>query len=70
MISIFPSHPDKAALIHYELMDFIKYLFVEGNPTGIKGLMSLMGYCEKTVRPPLYELSDDVVHKFLELLQS
>lgn len=70
MISIFPSHPDKAALIHYELMDFIKYLFIEGNPAGIKGLMSLMGYCEKTVRPPLYELSDDVVHKFLELLQS
>ncbi|NLJ06805.1 MAG: 4-hydroxy-tetrahydrodipicolinate synthase [Sphingobacteriales bacterium] len=70
MISIFPSHPDKAALIHYELMDFIKYLFVEGNPAGIKGLMSLMGYCEKTVRPPLYELSDDVIHKFLELLQS
>lgn len=70
MISIFESNPSKARQIHYKYMDFIKYLFIEGNPAGIKGLMSLLGYCEKTVRPPLYELSDETTRKLMSLLNA
>jgi len=68
MVNSFLNNPIKSQQIHYQLLEFIKYLFIEGNPAGVKALMSLMGYCEKTVRPPLVELSDANTAKIMALL--
>jgi len=69
MVRNFLSDPVSSRLIHYQMLEFIKYLFIEGNPAGIKALMSLMGYCEKTVRPPLVELSELSTKKLMNLLE-
>jgi len=68
MVRLFETNPTASRQIHFQLLEFIKYLFIEGNPAGIKALMSLLGYCEKTVRLPLTELSHANTMKIMELL--
>ncbi|MEA3496269.1 MAG: 4-hydroxy-tetrahydrodipicolinate synthase [Bacteroidota bacterium] len=54
---------------HYNLIEFIKLIFAEGNPSGIKSLLSLKEYCEKHVRQPLYPLSEKITLKLKELIE-
>jgi len=35
------------------LLDVHHYLYVEGNPVGIKAAMEILGFCSSEVRPPL-----------------
>jgi 4-hydroxy-tetrahydrodipicolinate synthase len=51
----------EAYAIHYKLLDTISLLFEEGNPVGVKGMLSLLGLCQKTVRLPLVVASDDLM---------
>ena len=44
---------DKAYLIQYQLLDLIRMIYFEGNPTGIKVLMETLGLCENNLRLPL-----------------
>ncbi|MDA0201314.1 MAG: 4-hydroxy-tetrahydrodipicolinate synthase, partial [Bacteroidetes bacterium] len=37
----------------YRILDLIRMIYVEGNPTGIKVLMSTLGLCENHLRLPL-----------------
>lgn len=39
--------------IHHHFTELIKLLFVEGNPAGIKSMLSAMGFCENKLRLPL-----------------
>jgi len=43
----------RAAALHYELMNSIDYIFEEGNPAGIKYLLSCVDICGPQVRLPL-----------------
>lgn len=45
---------------HYNnlLLDIHPWLYVDGNPPGIKALLELMGFCEKTVRLPQVPVSE------------
>lgn len=47
----------------FELLDVHQHLYVEGNPVGIKGLMELLGICNRDVRLPLVKLSEEVMGK-------
>lgn len=49
---------DKAARINLELLDIHPWLYLEGNPVGIKAAMHLKGLCSKEVRVPLVEMSE------------
>lgn len=49
----------KAAILHMQLLDVHPWLYVEGNPVGIKAAMELKGLCSKDVRVPLVPLSDE-----------
>ena len=74
MISLANSENVKKAYdIHLELLDLVNYLFLEGNPTGIKELMSQLSFCSNTVRLPLLsasnELSIKISKKLREILQ-
>jgi len=48
---------EEGAKYHLQLLDIHKYIYAEGNPTGIKMAMSLLGLCESELRLPLVELS-------------
>ena len=49
----------------------IDLLFQEGNPSGIKAMLSLMGFCENILRLPLTRVSNklfDDINKKIKIL--
>ena len=52
---------------HYELIDIINALFLDGSPGGIKAALSMMDLCEEVVRLPLVPVNKDV-HKLIKKL--
>jgi 4-hydroxy-tetrahydrodipicolinate synthase len=48
----------KAAEVHHRLFGFIRSLFLDGNPVGIKYAMKLAGLDSGELRLPLWEASD------------
>ena len=44
----------------YQILDLIRTIYDEGNPTGIKVLMSALGLCENQLRLPLVTASDSL----------
>ncbi len=42
----------------YRILDLIRLIYVEGNPTGIKVLMETLGICKNHLRLPLVSASD------------
>ena len=47
----------EARSIHYKLLELTKLLFVEGNPAGIKEVLSHLDICENYLRLPLTPVS-------------
>jgi 4-hydroxy-tetrahydrodipicolinate synthase len=54
---------EEARQIHYNLYNMMKGIFIEGNPGGIKYVMSKMGLCENVVRLPLAPISKGTEEK-------
>ncbi|MBL7871812.1 MAG: 4-hydroxy-tetrahydrodipicolinate synthase [Cyclobacteriaceae bacterium] len=52
---------------HFKLLDMNAPMYEEGNPVGVKYLMSLQGICEPFVRMPLMEASVDLKKKINRL---
>jgi 4-hydroxy-tetrahydrodipicolinate synthase len=48
----------KAAAVHHRLFPFIRALFLDGNPVGIKYAMKIAGLDSGELRLPLWEASD------------
>ena len=44
---------------NFKIYDLHKWLYIEGNPVGIKSAMQVLGFCENHVRLPLHIMSDD-----------
>jgi 4-hydroxy-tetrahydrodipicolinate synthase len=61
---------DKARDIHYKLLDGIRLLFVEGNPAGVKSVLTKAGICENNLRLPLVPVSSDTSKKIQEYLKT
>ena len=59
----------KAYDIHFELLEIVKLLFLEGNPTGIKELMSQLSFCSNILRLPLLSASDELSEKISKKLK-
>jgi len=49
----------KAQQLNHLLLDVHHYLYVEGNPVGIKAAMHVLGFCSSEVRLPLSQMSVD-----------
>lgn len=47
-----------AAKLNLELLDIHPYLYVEGNPSGVKAAMEIKGLCSRQVRTPMVPLSE------------
>ncbi len=44
--------------VHFKLLDLHQWLYIEGNPVGIKEAMTYRGICEPDVRLPLVGMSE------------
>jgi 4-hydroxy-tetrahydrodipicolinate synthase len=61
---------DKARKLHYKLLDITHAIFVDGNPSGIKGLLSVMNICPEHLRLPLVSVSKSTLNKFISLVEN
>lgn len=59
----------EAEKIHYRLLEFIDYLFIDGNPAGIKAALEILGIIENNLRLPLVKVCDKTYEKIDELIQ-
>ena len=50
---------EKARDCNFKTYDLHKWLYIEGNPVGIKSAMEVLGFCENHVRLPLHTMSED-----------
>lgn len=50
----------KARILHFELLKFTNALFMDGNPSGIKAAMEMIGLCKSIVRLPLAKVNKNV----------
>lgn len=44
---------------NFEIYDLHKWLYIEGNPVGIKSAMKIRGFCKNHVRLPLHKMSSE-----------
>ena len=61
---------DKARKVHYKLLPGIDMLFAEGNPVGVKYVLSEMGICENVLRLPLVPASAALKQKIKAYLNN
>jgi 4-hydroxy-tetrahydrodipicolinate synthase len=59
---------DEARLLHYKLYDMMKAIFLDGNPGGIKYVMSKMKLCNNLVRLPLSPVNKATQQRLDELM--
>jgi 4-hydroxy-tetrahydrodipicolinate synthase len=57
---------DEALKLHYKMLKMNGLIFADGNPAGIKCLMSHMGLCENVLRLPLVTVNDKVEAEIIE----
>jgi 4-hydroxy-tetrahydrodipicolinate synthase len=50
----------KARGIHFNLLEFTNALFKDGNPSGIKAAMEILGLCKSNVRLPLVKVQKNI----------
>ncbi len=53
----------RAKKLHYSLMPIIDMIFEQGNPSGIKALLSKKGLCENILRLPLVEVDPSLAER-------
>ncbi len=59
----------EAKIIHYQLYNMMKAIFMDGNPGGIKALLEIQGVCSQYVRLPLAPVKQEVYTYLHELHQ-
>ncbi len=57
---------ETARRLHYELFDIHPWLYVDGNPAGVKAVMEMLGFCGKEVRLPLTSVTKETYMKLKE----
>lgn len=53
-------HTEEALRLHFAMLKMNQLIFADGNPAGIKCLMSHMGLCENVLRLPLVKANEKV----------
>lgn len=61
---------DKARKVLYKILNGIDLLFAEGNPAGVKSVLSQMGMCENELRLPLAPVSEGTSQKIAEFIKT
>jgi len=61
---------EAAREIQYKLLDIMKYLFVDGNPAGVKAALHIKGIIKNNLRLPLVPVSEPTYKRLSELLNT
>ncbi len=59
---------EKAKKIHYKLLEITNDIFIDGNPSGIKGLLNVLNLCTENVRLPLTSVNKATMNRFEALI--
>ena len=54
--------------IHYRFTELMELLFVDGNPTGVKSMLSMMGFIENELRLPLVPTTLKTTERMRQIL--
>ena len=60
---------DPARTIHHRFTDLFSLLFVDGNPAGVKAMLSEMGFIENKLRLPLVPMRINNMQRMAEILR-
>jgi 4-hydroxy-tetrahydrodipicolinate synthase len=60
---------DKARKLHNKLLEITQSIYVDGNPAGVKGLLSVMNICSEYLRLPLVNVNKTALNRFEILLK-
>ena len=60
---------DPARKIHHRFTDLFSLLFVDGNPAGVKAMLSEMGFIQNVLRLPLVPMQIKNVQRMSEILK-
>jgi len=60
---------DAARKIHHRFTDLFSLLFVDGNPAGVKAMLSEMGFIENVLRLPLVPTRISTLQRMSELMR-
>ena len=60
---------DSARKIHHRFTDLFSLLFVDGNPAGVKAMLSEMGFIENVLRLPLVPTRISTLQRMSELMR-
>ncbi len=55
--------------LHYKMIDAVNLLFKEGNPTGVKAALNILGICENELRLPLIPASKELYNQIADFLK-
>lgn len=55
--------------IHFKFMEMIDLLFADGNPSGVKAMLSQMNICQNTLRLPLVPVSKAVMERIQKAMK-
>jgi 4-hydroxy-tetrahydrodipicolinate synthase len=59
---------DAAKKLHYKYFELIHYLFVDGNPAGVKVALNLLNVIEVDVRLPLVNVSENTFNQIKKIV--
>ncbi|MBK8548063.1 MAG: 4-hydroxy-tetrahydrodipicolinate synthase [Saprospiraceae bacterium] len=60
---------ERARTLNFATYDLHHWLYIEGNPVGIKSALEILGFCSNEVRLPLSPLSSENYSKLSEVLK-
>ena len=60
---------ESARELHFKLFDFTRFIFLDGNPGGIKAALYKKGLCENTLRAPLAPVNNEVYEKIIRSVE-
>ena len=60
---------EAAQKIHHKFTDLFSLLFVDGNPAGVKAMLSEMGFIQNVLRLPLVPMRINNMHRMSEILK-
>jgi 4-hydroxy-tetrahydrodipicolinate synthase len=61
---------NSARIIHHKFTELFDLLFVDGNPAGVKCILSIMGYLENKLRLPLVPTRITTFEKMRQILDT
>ena len=61
---------NEAQKVHYEMLELFETIFVDGNPSGIKAALNILGLAQNIVRLPLVPATQNTYDKLNNIIKS